>query len=128
MTGSRHDFRYNAAEGVWEGRCDSCSTAGQTTCWWELSLELWAPGYGLTRCRACFNLARRLRRRQTIAELRAKARARYRRERVHRLAWRKQYHAAHKEEINRIARERYAAKRTIVLWDAATMTIDEMSA
>ena len=56
-----------------------------------------------------------------------KARARYRRERVHRLAWRKQYHAAHKEEINRIARERYAAKKAAKLTDTISRTIDEMT-
>lgn len=127
MTGSRHDFRYNAEEGVWEGRCDSCSTAGQTTCWWELCDSLWVPRYGLAKCRACFNLARRKRRHQTIEELRAKARARYRRNRTIRLAWRKQYHQLHREEVNRIARERYAAKKAAAMVDTTTRTIDEMS-
>ena len=111
MSGSRRDFRYDRKEGVWLGRCPTCASAGGTTAWYELCLELWDPSSGLGSCRACHNLHNRLRRRQTADERRAKQRAYYRAHRAQRLAWRKARHAANREAINAARREKYAAKK-----------------
>ena len=106
-------------------RCESCASAGQTTCWWELTLELWEPRSGLSRCRACHNLAKRLARRKTAEEKRAAQRAYYWNHRDHRLAWRKEYHAKNNERINAARRARYAAKKAA---EAHAQTLWELSA
>jgi len=124
MTLLRSTVRYNRREGVWEMRCASCASAGQTTAWWELSTDLWDPSSGLLKCRACLNLAKRLRRRQSAEERRAKQRAYYRDHRAERLAWRHAYHAANKERINAERRAKYAAAKeqrahAETLWELA---------
>lgn len=92
-------------------RCDPCASSGQTRAYWPITREFWDPRSGLQKCRACHNLARRLARRQTPDERRAKQRAYYREHRDHRLAWRKAYHAAHRDEINARRRAKYAARK-----------------
>ena len=122
MSGSRRDFRYDRVEEVWLGRCPSCASAGQSEAWWPLDLVHWDPSSGLQKCRACQRLAKRLARRQTAEERRAKQRAYYHAHRPERLAWRHAYHAANREEINRKRREQYAARKHAGdppgLWDA----------
>ena len=128
MSIRRVSVRYDRREDVWMMRCDSCVSAGQTQGWWALSLDHWDPASGLQKCRACLNIAKRMRRRQTVEERRAKQRAYYWDHRAHRLAWRKAYFAANREEINRHRREIYTAKIAAVkeatrwetLWELAT--------
>lgn len=123
MSIRRVSVRYNRREDEWEMRCDTCVSSGQTKGWWPLSLEFWDPKSGLQRCRACLNTAKRLKRRQTADERRAKQRAYYYDHRAQRLAWRKAYHAKHREEINAERRAKYAARKTAAaedgLWSVA---------
>lgn len=129
MAGVRRDVRYvppfdGVGEGTWQMRCDSCASAGQTTCWWDLTIDLWNPRSGLARCRACHNLTRRLRRRQTPDERRARQRAYYHAHRDHRLAWRHAYHAAHKAEINARRRAEYAARKAASAMRSGLWSLD----
>ena len=125
MSIRRVSVRYDRNEDEWLMRCDSCVSSGQTKGWWPLTLEFWDPSSGLQKCRACLNLAKRMKRRQTAEERRAKQRAYYYDHRAERLAWRKAYHAKHYEEINAKRRAEYAAKKEKVahqetLWELAT--------
>ena len=108
---NRVSVRYDRREHEFTMRCDSCASAGQTKAYWPLTLEFWSPADGLQMCRACVNLHRRLARRQTVEERRAKQRAYYRSHRAARLAWRRARHAAKKDEINAARRAKYAAKK-----------------
>jgi hypothetical protein len=107
----RSNVRYDKAEGEFLLRCPSCAAAGQTRSYWPITREFWDPRSGLAKCRACHNTAKRLARRQTAEELRAKQKAYYWEHRDHRLKWRKAYHQLHKDEINRLRREKYAAAK-----------------
>lgn len=120
MSVNRVSVRYDRKEGEFVMRCDSCAASGQTKAYWPLSLEFWNPTCGLQVCRACHNLRRRMARRQTPEERRAKQRAYYWSHRDHRLAWRHAYHAQHRDEINARRRARYAERRAklpVGLWD-----------
>ena len=94
-------------------------SAGRGGGWWELTVANWDPSSGLQKCRACLLLAKRLARRQTAEERRAKQRAYYHAHRPQRLAWRHAYHAAHRDAINAARRAKYAAARQQQngLWD-----------
>lgn len=111
MSVRRVSVRYDRSEKEWVMRCDSCASSGQTSAYWPLSLEFWDPSSGLQRCRACSNLARRMRHVDTVEERRAKQRERYHQTRDYRLAWRHAYHAANRERINEARRRKYAERR-----------------
>jgi hypothetical protein len=128
MSVRRVSVRYDAAEGVWMMRCDSCVSAGQSQGWWELSLDNWAPRSGLQKCKACLNLERRKARRQTPEQRRERARSYYWDHRDHRLSWRKNYHAAHRETINAQRRAIYAAKVAAIKAAAHQETLWELAA
>lgn len=125
MSIRRVSVRYDRREDEWLMRCDSCASSGQTKAYWPLTLEFWDPRSGLQQCRACHNLAKRLRRQQTVEERRAKVRAYYWEHREHRLAWRRENYAKRREEINAKRRAEYAAKKAAALrgpesiWDLA---------
>lgn len=111
MSIRRVSVRYDRREDEWTMRCDSCASSGQTKAYWPLSLKFWNPKLGLQRCRACHNLRKRLSRRQTPDERRAKQRDYYWTHHDERIAWRRAYHAKHRDEINAKRRAQYAARK-----------------
>lgn len=116
---NKHESAVRGSE-VWEMRCDSCASAGQTKAWWEIDSEFWDPRSGLQRCRACNATRKRMAHRQTVEERRAKQRAYYYENHATRLAWRKAYHAANHERINAERRAKYLARKVAAidgLWE-----------
>lgn len=95
----------------WEYRCESCVTHGGTTSWWPLTDEFWIKTAGMNRCRACWLAHYRRqavsRRNRDIERVRARDRARYRRNRKVLLIKRRAHYEANRERINARSRERY---------------------
>lgn len=92
-------------------RCDDCVSSGQATAYFPLTLEFWAPMYGLQRCRACHNQKRRISDHRTIEFRRARDRRYYREHHAKRIAYANAYTEANREHINALRRERYARKK-----------------
>jgi hypothetical protein len=117
----RVSVRYDRKEGEFTMRCDSCAGSGRSKAYWPISTEFWDVRSGLQKCRACINAERRLSRRQTIEERRAKQRAYYRAHIKQRKAWRDAYRAEHRDEINTKRRIKYAegreAPKGTTLWE-----------
>jgi hypothetical protein len=92
-------------------------SAGHTSGYWPLTVdgrgrpEHWVPYNGLRKCRACVNQERRMARRQTPEERRAKQRAYYRLRHDERLRWVHAYRAANRERINALRRAAYARRK-----------------
>lgn len=113
---SRSYVRWNKEEGWFELRCDSCISSNQMSGYWPLTLdekgrpEHWVVSNGLRKCRACVNKERRMARRLTPEEKRAKQRAYYRRRHTERLAWVHEYRDRNRERINALRRAAYARR------------------
>ena len=107
----RVSIRYDAKEGEFQARCESCVASGRSKGYWPMTLEFWDPKLGLQNCRACHRLRRRLRHRDTAEDRRRKQRDYYARTRPDRLAARKRRYQRDNEEINRKRREAYAAAK-----------------
>lgn len=99
-------------EGTFLLRCDDCTSSGQATAYFPLTLEFWNPDQGLQRCRACHNARRRALDHRTPGFRAARERRYYQKHRARRRAYARAYYAAHAEEINakrRVTRKREAA-------------------
>lgn len=107
MTG----VRWRADTGF-EGKCDVCLE------WWPLDPSCWSQSNGLRRCRACISegQAARNRVRREDPAVRAMDRAGVQAARAAskadaRRAYYRENYRKNRERVNRLARERYAAKQ-----------------
>lgn len=102
--------RYREDTGF-EMRCDECPNGAR---YWPLTPEFWNIKHGMSRCAACWLVywrRRQARVRNANPELvRARDRAKYRRNRKVIILKRRVYYAEHREAILAKGRARYAAK------------------
>ena len=99
-------------EGEFEMRCDSCPNGAR---YWPLTPEFWNVKHGLSRCAACWLVYWRLRarsaRRADIEQVRARDRAKYRRNRKVIAIKRRVYYQENREQILARRRAWYHARK-----------------
>ncbi len=106
----RHDPKMGES-GTYLLRCDECATRGESSAYWPLTDEFWAPSQGLQRCRACHNARKRHRHKQTVEERRARQRQWYLADQDRRLQYARDYLEEHREHINEQRRRRNTEQR-----------------
>lgn len=101
-----HGVKYR--EGEFYLRCSDCWARHQGSAYWPMTLDFWSPEQGLNRCRACWSIHKRVRRkrhdpRRTADYYRTARDVILFKKRVH-------YHE-NRERQCAAKRERYAAQR-----------------